>query len=84
MQTSDVLRHALLANASCIVVAHNHFVDVLPSEQDISLTRKLQQGCALLDIELEDHVIVSETSHFSFAENNLLWDRGFVKCDTHY
>lgn len=64
---------ALKTNASGIILAHNHpSGNLQPSEQDISLTRKLCQGGKLLDIPILDHLIVTAHSYTSFADKGLL------------
>lgn len=68
-----ILQIALKANATSIIISHNHPSGYTePSECDKNITRKLQQGCKFLDIQLCDHVIVSPTSFFSFADSGLL------------
>jgi DNA repair protein RadC len=62
----EIFKLALLANASSIIISHNHpsgMVD--PSPQDIQVTTKLKQCGELLGIALLDHVIVNtETKSF--------------------
>ncbi|NBV21023.1 MAG: JAB domain-containing protein [Proteobacteria bacterium] len=55
----DVFKHAILANASSIVLVHNHpSGDPTPSEEDIRITRDLIRAGRLLKIEVADHVII--------------------------
>ena len=57
----EVFKAAILANASSIIVAHNHpSGDVTPSPEDIQVTKMLVNAGKLLDIEVLDHVIVGE------------------------
>ncbi len=68
-----ILQTALKVHASAIIFSHNHPSSVLnPSQQDIDLTRKLKDACRLLDISLLDHIIMTEESHYSFANEGLL------------
>lgn len=56
----EVFRAAIIANASAIVLAHNHpSGDPTPSEGDIRVTRELFRAGQLLKIEVLDHVIVA-------------------------
>jgi DNA repair protein RadC len=65
----DVFRHAIRCNAAWIVVAHNHpSGDPTPSQEDVTLTRRLQQAGELLGIPLVDHVVVTTDSHRSITE----------------
>jgi DNA repair protein RadC len=64
---------ALSAGATAIIVSHNHPSGSLtPSIADQEITNKLKDAGKLLDIKFLDHIIVTQESFFSFAENNLL------------
>ncbi|MCM1029038.1 MAG: DNA repair protein RadC [Pseudoflavonifractor sp.] len=59
--------------ASGIILAHNHpSGNMLPSEQDKSLTRKIKGACELFDIRLLDHIIVGPSSYISFLDKGLI------------
>lgn len=63
---------ALKANASGIVISHNHpSGKLVPSEADKQITRKIKDSCILLDIHFFDHIIISHLGYFSFADNNI-------------
>lgn len=67
------LRKALELGAVSLILAHNHPSGNLnPSEADKQLTRKLKTAAESLDIKILDHVIVTEKSYFSFADEGLL------------
>lgn len=67
------LRKALEVGAVSLILAHNHPSGNLnPSEADKQLTRKLKTAAESLDIKILDHVIVTEKSYFSFADEGLL------------
>lgn len=69
-----ILQFALLANASSLIVAHNHpSGNLKPSSGDETVTQKLKQACVSLDIKLLDHIIVSSEGHYSFADEGLLY-----------
>ena len=64
----EVVRRALALNAACVVIAHNHPSAVCePSAADISITSRIRDALALVDIRLLDHFIVSGTSALSLA-----------------
>lgn len=68
-----IFKMALDKRASSVVLCHNHPSGQLrPSEEDITLTRKLVEGARLLDIIVQDHLIVASTGYFSFADNGML------------
>ena len=55
----EVFKAAIIAGATGVIVGHNHpSGDPAPSSADISITRKLREAGALLDIPVRDHVIV--------------------------
>lgn len=57
----EVFRAAIVANASAIVLMHNHpSGDPSPSEADIKVTRDLVRGGQLLKIEVLDHIIIGD------------------------
>ncbi|HJS92033.1 MAG TPA: DNA repair protein RadC [Steroidobacteraceae bacterium] len=69
----EVLRQALLHNASAVILAHNHPSGVLePSPADDFITRRLKDLLALMDVRIVDHIIVGDSRCYSFAEHGLL------------
>ena len=68
-----LLKQALEWGAVGLIVAHNHPSGQLkPSRSDISLTKKLAKAASVLDIKLLDHLIITESSYFSFADEKLI------------
>jgi DNA repair protein RadC len=68
-----VLKTVILGNATQFIVAHNHpSGNMNPSDADKSITKKLQEGGAILDIRLLDHLIICPGTYFSFADNGLM------------
>ena len=64
---------ALNAVGHSIILAHNHpSGNLKPSQQDIELTRKLQQGGDILDIRVLDHIILSDTGYLSMADEGYI------------
>ena len=71
----EVLRHALLANSSAIILVHNHpSGKPQPSDADIRLTKTITDTGKTLDILVHDHLIIGgDTGKFySFRENGLM------------
>lgn len=67
------LKIALEVGAVSIVLAHNHPSGTLkPSMADKQLTNKLKTAAETIDIKVLDHLIVTESAYFSFADENLL------------
>lgn len=72
--TKLILAVALKSMASGIILAHNHPSGSLePSEQDKSLTRRVNTACQNLDVELLDHLILGANGGYtSLADENLI------------
>jgi DNA repair protein RadC len=69
----EIVKLALQRNAASVIVAHNHPSGVAePSMADESITRRIQEALALVDIRLIDHIIVGDGCCVSFAERGLL------------
>jgi len=68
-----VMKKAIENLASGIIVCHNHpSGNLSPSESDSRITQKIKEAGALMDIQLLDHLIISDKDYYSFADNGLL------------
>ncbi|MCJ8293329.1 MAG: DNA repair protein RadC [Colwellia sp.] len=66
----EVLRTAVIINAPCVVLAHNHpSGGCSPSTADIAFTNKVIECGKLLGIEVLDHVIIGESDFYSLKQN---------------
>lgn len=64
-----IFKKLLLCGASGFICAHNHPSGNLePSQDDISMTKRLKEISLLLDIKLIDHIIVAGNSYTSFCD----------------
>lgn len=71
--TRIIFKNALDHLACGVILCHNHpSGNLSPSEEDKSLTKKIKQAGQLLDINTLDHLIISDTGYFSFADEGLL------------
>ncbi len=62
----DVFRVAVIANASALVLLHNHpSGEPEPSQADIKITRDLIRAGQLMKIEILDHIIIGAQRHCS-------------------
>ena len=65
-----LFKKAVEISAVAIIICHNHpSGKTEPSSQDKVLTKKIKEGGVSLDIKLLDHLIITEKSYFSFADN---------------
>jgi len=64
-----IIKEALMTNATSIILFHNHpSGNPAPSVSDINETNKLRKACDIFDISLLDHIIVTDKSYYSFAD----------------
>jgi DNA repair protein RadC len=68
-----VFKLAMENLASSIILCHNHpSGNSKPSESDVQLTKRMQQAGKIMDVPVIDHLIVCESSYFSFADEGLI------------
>ena len=71
--TREVFQKALLANAVCIAMIHNHpSGDPTPSREDIKVTERLVKAGEVLGIQVLDHIIIGRPGYTS------LKDKGYI------
>lgn len=64
---------ALRYSATNIMLAHNHpSGNLKPSHEDITLTKKIVAAGNLLDIKVLDHLIITDSGYFSFADEGVI------------
>lgn len=69
----EVFAPALKYSAHAVILAHNHpSGNPNPSDEDIKVTINIKKAAKILQIELLDHVIISQKGFFSFRESCLL------------
>ncbi|MCD6214279.1 MAG: DNA repair protein RadC, partial [Candidatus Desulfofervidus sp.] len=69
----EVFEPAVRNLAAQIILAHNHpSGDPEPSEDDITITKRLIEAGKIMGIEVVDHIIVVKNGFFSFKEKGLL------------
>lgn len=81
VRVAEILRPGIVVGAHSIVLMHCHpSGHCEPSQADIDLTRRVNEGCRTMGIRLQDHVIVPadqkpkphSRGYFSFREGGLL------------
>ncbi|MFK7954346.1 MAG: DNA repair protein RadC [Ekhidna sp.] len=73
VDTKIIFKRALEESASGIVLTHNHpSGNLKPSQQDLNLTKRIKDAGKALDISVLDHLIITNESFFSFADNDLI------------
>ena len=71
--TRIIMAAALKSNASGLIVAHNHpSGNLIPSEADKEITKKIKEAGKHMDIPVLDHLIIGNDAYFSFADEGLI------------
>ncbi|MBL7013469.1 MAG: DNA repair protein RadC [Candidatus Marinimicrobia bacterium] len=69
----EVMKRALDNNAAALVFVHNHpSGNPNPSQDDISITKKLKDAALAIDISVHDHLIIAGNDIYSFADHGLV------------
>lgn len=69
----ELLRHALLTQATAVILCHNHPSGSLtPSREDNELTVRVQEACKMMGIKFLDHLIVADDKYYSYSEQQRL------------
>lgn len=71
----EVLKPAILANASALILAHNHpSGNLTPSIADKAITQKIVHASNIIGIGIHEHLIISmeDDGYFSFAEHGYI------------
>lgn len=65
-----IVQQALLTNASAVIICHNHpSGNLTPSLNDDKITSDIAAGLRLFDIRLNDHIIMTADSHYSYSDS---------------
>lgn len=68
-----IMKRALEVRASSLILVHNHpSGNKQPSDADIKITKRLNEAGKIMDIPVIDHVIVTDNSYFSFADEGII------------
>lgn len=68
-----IFQAALLTNSVALILAHNHpSRNLKPSPEDIRLTKQIREASNFMRIKILDHIIISDTEYYSFADEGIL------------
>jgi DNA repair protein RadC len=66
----EVFADPITDRATAIIIAHNHPAgELIPSQEDIEITRRLKAAGETLGIRLVDHIIFNQKGYYSFLEH---------------
>jgi len=72
VRVAEVFRAAIVDNAPTIILAHNHpSGDPTPSPEDVAVTKAIVQAGKILDIDVVDHLIITQDHYVSLKELSL-------------
>ena len=68
----EIFKEALLLNSPNIILVHNHpSGNLSPSQEDISLTKRIKEAGQLMGVKVLDHIIVTQSDYFSFVQEGI-------------
>lgn len=68
-----IVKRALELLSTRLIIVHNHpSGSATPSGADITLTQRIKEATSLFDIQLLDHIIISDSESYSFKSNGKL------------
>lgn len=69
----EVFADVIADRASAVIIAHNHpNGSLIPSPEDIKVTKQLKEAASILGLSLLDHIIFNTKDYYSFAERGEL------------
>lgn len=69
----EIVKRALYLEAAAVILVHNHpSGDTKPSRADIDITKQIVAAAATVGIQVHDHVIISNRSHYSFKSHGVM------------
>jgi len=75
VRPAEVFRPAIRANATSIIVVHNHpSGDPTPSREDVAITRELVAAGRMLDLEVLDHIVIGQGAFASLKDRGQGFD----------
>lgn len=73
IDTTIIAKYCVEALAKSVILCHNHPSGTLfPSEADKAITKKIIEALKVFDCTVLDHIILTEDSYFSFADDDLI------------
>lgn len=69
----EMFKEVIRRSSAAVIVVHNHpSGDPTPSQEDITVTKRLVEAGELLGIQVLDHIIIGDNCYVSFREQGLL------------
>lgn len=72
MDVKQIFEETIKTGMNKFILVHNHpSGDATPSIQDIELTKKIEEGSKLLELQLLDHIVIGDGSFQSIFTNRI-------------
>ena len=72
-----IVETALAANATTVVLAHNHPSGIaVPSSEDVQTTCRVAMALSAVEIQLADHIVVADGDYVSMVQSGYRLDEG--------
>jgi DNA repair protein RadC len=69
----EIINKCIRHRSNRFIIAHNHpSENILPSNQDVIMTKKIKLLSEQMNLEMLDHIIFSESDFFSFKQEDML------------
>lgn len=69
----EIFKEALKANASYVILVHNHPTgNANPSKADLFTTKELIKASQIMNIEILDHIIIGKNEYYSYKEGEVI------------
>lgn len=73
VDTKIIFKLAVEHFASSLIICHNHpSGNLKPSDADIRITKTIKEAGKIMEVPLVDHLIITDSAYFSFADEGLL------------
>lgn len=73
VDTKIIMKLALENLASSIMLFHNHpSGNLKPSDADIKITKNIKEAGKLMDVQLLDHIIMTDSNYYSFNDEGIM------------
>ena len=80
----EIFKSSILSNACAIIAIHNHpSGNIMPSREDVNITKRLKMCGAILGIDLLDHIIIGGTSGDMYSFKSKRKDLFSEQCYEH-
>ena len=67
-----IFKLAFEQNATAIILTHNHpSGKLMASDADLQITKRIKEAGKTLEIQVLDHIIITENGYFSFQDENI-------------